>query len=58
MYDEFAYAGFISVTVKDELKNEYILAEMQFSYAVLTWDNLYISKRIKKLTYFQRFRLY
>jgi len=49
IYDEFAYAGFISITTKDELKNEYILAEMQFSYAVLTWDNFYISKRIKKL---------
>ena len=49
MYEMLAFAGFISITTKDELKNEYILPEMQFSYAVLTWDNLYISKRIKKL---------
>ena len=49
MYEMLAFAGFISITTKDEFKNEYILPEMQFSYAVLTWDNLYISKRIKKL---------
>ena len=38
MYDALAYAGFISVSTKDEKGNEFLLPEMQFSYAVL---NLY-----------------
>jgi Leu/Phe-tRNA-protein transferase len=48
MYDALAYNGFISVSVKDQYNNDYLLPEMQTSYAVLHWENLHISKRLKQ----------
>jgi len=48
MYDALAYNGFISVSVKDFFNNEFLLPEMQASYAVLHWENLHVSKRLKK----------
>ncbi|MBF0453040.1 MAG: hypothetical protein HQK75_20230 [Candidatus Magnetomorum sp.] len=48
MYDALAHAGFISVSIKDMLGNAFLLPEMQFSYAVLHWENIHISKRLKQ----------
>ena len=42
MYDALAFAGFISISVKDETGNCYLFPEMQFSYAVLDWDRLHV----------------
>lgn len=51
MYDALAFAGFISVSIQDETGKAYLFPEMQFSYAVLHWDNLHISKRLKGFIY-------
>ena len=48
MYDALAFAGFISISIQDEEGKAYLFPEMQFSYAVLHWDNLHISKRLKE----------
>lgn len=49
MYDALAFAGFISVTHTNQNTNdEFLLPEMQFSYAVLHFDNLHMPKRLKK----------
>lgn len=47
-YIELAYEGFISVSEKYEEKY-YLLPEIQFEYAVLEFENLHISKKVKKL---------
>jgi len=49
MYDALAYNGFISVSASDFFNNVYLLPEMQTSYAVLHWENLHISKRLKQV---------
>ncbi len=47
-YIQLAYSGFISVS--DKINGKYILfPEMQFEYAVLYFNNLHISKKVKKL---------
>lgn len=48
MYDALAFAGFISITIKNNTSEDFLLPEMQFSYAGLSWKNLHISKRLKK----------
>jgi len=48
MYDELAYSGFISVSAMDDLGNAFLIPEMQSSYAVLYWDNLHISRRLRQ----------
>jgi len=48
MYDALAYSGFISVSASDSFNNVYLLPEIQTSYAVLHWDNLHISKRLRQ----------
>jgi len=48
IYDALAFAGFISVTIEDHAGRSYLLPEIQFSYAVLHWDNLHLPKRFKK----------
>ena len=48
MYDELAYCGFISVSGRDAFRNEYLLPEIQSSYAVLHWENLHISRRLRQ----------
>ncbi|PHO19025.1 hypothetical protein CPU12_01905 [Malaciobacter molluscorum LMG 25693] len=47
-YIKAAYEGFISVSYEEE-NNFVILPEMQFDYAVLYFENLHISKKVKKL---------
>jgi Leu/Phe-tRNA-protein transferase len=47
-YIHLAYYGFISTSATLEDKF-YLLAEMQFEYAILDFVNLHISKKIKKL---------
>jgi Leu/Phe-tRNA-protein transferase len=47
MYDALAYNGFISVSAKDQFNNEFLLPEMQTSYAVLHWENLHIARRLR-----------
>jgi len=48
MYDELAYNGFISVSARDIFNNEFLIPEMQTSYAVLHWENLHVSRRLKQ----------
>jgi len=48
MYDALAYNGFISVSARDIFNNEFLLPEMQASYAVLHWENLHVSRRLKQ----------
>ena len=48
MYEALAYSGFISVSAKDANGKEYLIPEIQFSYAVLHWDNLHVSRRLKQ----------
>jgi len=47
MYDTLAFSGFISVSATDDNNKEYLIPEIQFSYAVLHWENIHISKRFK-----------
>jgi Leu/Phe-tRNA-protein transferase len=49
-YIKLAHAGFISVShTQDNI--QYLLPEMQFEYALLDFENLHISKKVKKLLY-------
>ncbi len=47
-YIELAYAGFITVAIKEQGRF-LLLPEMQFEYAVLDFEDLHISKKVKKL---------
>jgi len=47
-YILLARAGFISVSLTEN-NQEYILPNIQVDYAVLQFDNLHISKKVKKL---------
>lgn len=47
-YINQAFSGFISTSVKLQDKF-YLVPEMQFEYAILDFENLHISKKIKKL---------
>jgi len=47
-YILLARAGFISVSYSED-DIQYLLPEMQFEYAVLDFENLHISKKVKKL---------
>ncbi|WP_419763754.1 MAG: hypothetical protein ACNI28_08090 [Arcobacter sp.] len=49
MYIKLAKAGFISTTATLANKKTYLLPEIQFDYAVLYFENLHISKKVKKL---------
>jgi len=49
MYIKLAKAGFISTTATLSNKKTYLLPEIQFEYAVLYFENLHISKKVKKL---------
>jgi len=49
MYIKLAKAGFISTTATLANKKTYLLPEIQFEYAVLYFENLHISKKVKKL---------
>ena len=55
-YIELAQAGFISTThdTKDEL---ILLPELQFDYAVLDFENLHISKKVRTLMHKNRYEL-
>ncbi|MEA3497482.1 MAG: hypothetical protein U9R16_00350 [Campylobacterota bacterium] len=47
-YKKLAYEGFISTTYETQ-SGLVLLPELQFDYAILDWDNLHISKKVKKL---------
>ncbi len=47
-YINQAFSGFIATSVKLEDKF-YLVPEMQFEYAILDFENLHISKKVKKL---------
>lgn len=47
-YVELAYAGFISVSFKENTKT-YLLPEIQFEYSILEFKDLHIPKKVKKL---------
>lgn len=49
MYIKLAKAGFISTTATLNNNKTYLLPEIQFEYAVLYFENLHISKKVKKL---------
>ena len=56
-YILLAKCGFISTSIF--IENEfYLLPEIQFEYAVLDFENLYISKKIKKLLNQNNFNFY
>lgn len=48
-YIDLARAGFISVSDYVNDSKQYLFPEMQQSYAVLDFENLHISKKVKKL---------
>lgn len=48
-YIKQAYEGFISVSMLHQNTIPILLPEIQFSYAVLNWKNIHISKKIKKM---------
>ncbi|MBN2440290.1 MAG: hypothetical protein JXJ04_03065 [Spirochaetales bacterium] len=48
-YIELAYTGFISVGMNHDELGDILLPEMQFAYALLDWENLHVSRKIKKL---------
>jgi Leu/Phe-tRNA-protein transferase len=48
MYDALAYSGFICVSAKDLFNNDYLIPEIQTSYAVLHWTNLHVSRRLRQ----------
>lgn len=48
-YIKLAKAGFISVSDYLPDNKQYLFPEMQFEYAVLDFENLHISKKVKKL---------
>lgn len=47
MYDALAFAGFISVSIRDEAGTAYLFPELQYAYAVLHWHNLHIARRLR-----------
>jgi len=47
-YIKLAKAGFISVSHTQD-NTQYLLPEMQFEYAVLDFEDLHISKKVKKI---------
>ncbi len=49
MYIKLAKAGFISTTARLANNKTYLLPEIQFEYAVLYFENLHISTKVKKL---------
>ncbi len=49
MYIKLAKAGFISTSATLINKKTYLLPEIQFEYAILYFDNIHISKKVKKL---------
>ncbi|WP_419768073.1 hypothetical protein [Arcobacter sp.] len=49
LYIKLAQAGFISTIATLANNKSYLLPELQFEYAVLYFENLHISKKIKKL---------
>lgn len=49
IYIKLAKAGFISTTATLTNKKTYLLPEIQFEYAVLYFENIHISKKVKKL---------
>ncbi|ADG92057.1 conserved hypothetical protein [Arcobacter nitrofigilis DSM 7299] len=49
LYIKLAKAGFISTTATLANNRSYLLPEIQFEYAILYFENLHISKKIKKL---------
>jgi len=55
-YIKLAKLGFISTTY-DTLEGLVLLPEMQFSYAVLFFENLHISRKVKKLIKRDEYRL-
>lgn len=48
-YQKLAYAGFITTSMPDRDNDLVLLPEIQFEYAVLDFENLHISKKVKKL---------
>lgn len=48
-YSRLAYEGLISTTYPLENSDTVLLPEMQRAYAVLDWNNLHISRKVKKL---------
>lgn len=49
LYIKLAKAGFISTSATLKTKQKYLLPEMQFTYAVLDFKDLHISKKVNKL---------
>jgi len=49
LYSELAYAGFISTAVNHPEAGAILLPEMQKEYAVLDWEDLHISRKVKRL---------
>lgn len=48
-YVNLAKAGFISTTTYETKENIVLLPEIQFEYAILDFNDLHISKKVKKL---------
>jgi len=48
-YVALARAGFISISFQDPDRGPLLLPELQDRYAVLDWENLHLSRRIRKL---------
>ncbi len=48
LYAELAYAGFITTSMNHPEMGAILLPEMQLSYAVLDWEHLHISQKIKR----------
>lgn len=48
-YAKLAHAGFITTSMYDINEQLVLLPEIQFEYAVLDFENLHISKKVKKL---------
>ncbi len=48
-YIALARAGFISISFRDSEHGTLLLPELQRRYAVLDWENLHVSSRIRKL---------
>ena len=49
LYSKLAYEGLISITYEKEDGSFVLLPEMQKEYAVLDWENLHASGKVKKL---------
>lgn len=48
-YATLAYEGFISVTLEHDEYGLLLLPELQESYALLDWQNLHVSKKVRRL---------